>query len=47
LYNEELGEYFILAKCYYGYQINENEMEVAYGISGKVENMHAHGGAVG
>jgi hypothetical protein len=47
LYNGELGEFFILTKCYNGHQINENEMEVACGICGKVENLHAHGGAVG
>jgi hypothetical protein len=30
LYNGEQGEFFILSKCYYGYQINKDEMEVAY-----------------
>ena len=46
-YNVELGEFFILAKCYNGHQINEDEMEVGYGIFGKVENLHACGGAAG
>jgi hypothetical protein len=32
------GELFILSKCYYGHQINKDEMEVACGTPGKVEN---------